>query len=196
MMNSMQSKKNSYLIALSIIVIGAFSRLIPHLPNFSMIEGLALFGGAYLGSRLLSVAVPIAALYVSDLVINNTVARPFFPEQEGFIFFHEYMIFNAVAMIAIVIVAQYALKKVTAGRVIASALASSLLFFVVSNIGSWISLPIYSKDFAGLAAAFIAAVPFYQNTWISGVLFSVLLFGSFELYKSYTGSKLKTAVAE
>lgn len=193
MKNSMQSKKNSYLIALSIIVIGAFSRLIPHMPNFSMIEGLALFGGAYLGSRLLSMAVPVVALYLSDLVINNTVARPFFPDHEGLVFFHEYMIFNAVAMIAIVLLAQFALKKVTAGRVISSALVASLLFFVVTNVGSWLTQPIYSKDFAGLAAAFTAAVPFYQNTWISGVLFSVLLFGSYELYQSYVSGKLQAA---
>jgi len=190
---TMQAKKNSIVVATAIIAIGAFSRLIPHMPNFSVIEALALFGGAYLTSRVLAVAVPIIALYLSDLVINNTIARPFFPEQEGIILYADYMPYNLLAMVAIVLLARVTLSKVSALRVLGSALGASVLFFIVTNVGSWLTYPIYSKDLAGLSAAFTAAVPFYQNTWVSSVLFSTVLFGSYELYKSYAASKLSVS---
>ena len=43
---------------------------IPHPPNFSPIEAVALFGGTYFAKRYWALIVPMAALFLSDLVLG------------------------------------------------------------------------------------------------------------------------------
>lgn len=181
--------QNSYIVAILLIFVGAFSRLIDRLPNFSAMEALALFGGAYLASRVLAYIVPIISIYLSDLIINNTIARQFFPDHEGLVLFDTYMIYNIIAMLAIVAIGRVLLKKVSAPKVLGGALVASSVFFVITNIGSWLSMPIYTKDIAGLTACFTAARPFFNNSLISNLVFSIILFGSYELYKRYIAQK-------
>jgi len=190
----MKANKNNFIVAGTLIFIGAFSRLLDFLPNFSPMESIALFGAAYLGHKVLAYLVPLVAMYMSDLVLNNTVARVFFPDVEGFVFFHEYMIYNALGMIAIVALGRVLLsgKEIKAMPILGSALAASAIFFIITNIGSWLTPPLYTRDLTGLTAAFTAAIPFFNTSWISTLLFSGLLFGSFELFKRYQASKLVT----
>ena len=60
------------------VLIAAFSRLIPHPPNFTPIGGMALFGAAYFSKRYLGFLVPLAAMWLSDLVYNNLICRSSF----------------------------------------------------------------------------------------------------------------------
>ena len=57
------------------IVAAALSRLLPHPPNFSPVEAMALFGGAYFASRAWAVAVPLLAMLLSDLVMAAMLAN-------------------------------------------------------------------------------------------------------------------------
>lgn len=184
----MQNKKNNFLVAGGLIVAGSFSRLIEHIPNFSAFEALALFGGAYLFSKAAAYLVPLVAMYASDLVLNNTIMRPFFADKEGFVFFDTYMIYNVIAMLAVVAVARVLLRKVTGLKVIGASLTASSLFFVITNFGSWLTLP-YPKDLSGLVLAYEAALPFYQTSVVSSLLFTIILFGSYELYQWYLVQK-------
>src|SRR3954447_13077099 len=54
---------------LSAIIVAAGLRLVPHPPNFSPIDAMALFSGAYLGRRALAFMAPLGALLLSDLVL-------------------------------------------------------------------------------------------------------------------------------
>ena len=49
------------------IVAAAALRLVPHPPNFSPIDAMALFSGAYLGRRALAFVAPLAAGVVADV---------------------------------------------------------------------------------------------------------------------------------
>ena len=68
-------------LALSgLIVLAALSRLLPHPPNFSPVEAIALFGGAYFASRAWAVVVPLVGMFLSEVsvevpVIANTSWR-------------------------------------------------------------------------------------------------------------------------
>ena len=53
-----------------IILAAAFTRLIPHPPNATAIGAIALFGGAYFNKKSLAFAVPIIAMFLSDLIIG------------------------------------------------------------------------------------------------------------------------------
>jgi len=54
----------------ALIFLAALSRLIPHPPNFSPVEAVALFGGAYFANRTWALVVPLIGMFVSDLALG------------------------------------------------------------------------------------------------------------------------------
>ena len=58
---------------IALILFASFSRIIPHMPNFTPIGAMALFGGAYLKNKSHAFLIPVLSLWISDLVINNFV---------------------------------------------------------------------------------------------------------------------------
>ena len=151
---------------LSAIAAAAALRLVPHPPNFSPIDAMALFSGAYLARKgVLAFAAPLGALFLSDLVLG---------------FYHGMAtVYLSVALI--VLLGSVALQRVSAVRVVGAALASSVLFFVVTNFGMWLSSGIYPRTLAGLEACYVAAIPFYQNTLAGDLFYAAVLFGGFKL---------------
>src|SRR6266436_10064817 len=103
------------LVALiSIILAASLSRLIPHPPNVTSLTAVALFGGAYFSDRLLAFLVPLAALFLSDLVL-------------GF-YHHMEVVYASFALI--VCIGLWLQKDRSALHIAGAALASSVLFFV------------------------------------------------------------------
>jgi hypothetical protein len=64
-------------------------------------------------------------------------------------------------------------------RIAGAALASSVVFFVVTNFGVWVFGSRYPKTAAGLLACYVAAIPFFQNTLAGDALYTAVLFGGF-----------------
>ena len=152
-------------VLLSAIAAAAALRLVPHPPNFTPIGAMALFGGAYLGRRWLAFAAPLAALLLSDLMLG----------------FYSGMWVQYIAVAVIVLVAWGVLNRVSAVRVIGAALASSVAFFLLTNFGTWALSGMYPLTAAGLAACYVAAIPFFQNTVAGDLFYGGLLFGGFAL---------------
>jgi len=140
-------------------------RLVPHPPNFSPIDAMALFGGSYLGRRWLAFAAPIGALLVSDLVLG----------------FYPGMLVQYGAVALIVGLGIFGLRRRSAIRIGGAALGASLLFFLVTNFAVWASSGMYAHTAAGLASCYVAAIPFLQNTIAADLFYSALLFGGFAL---------------
>ncbi len=184
-------KPNNQIIPVIILMLTCgLIRILPHMPNFFPLESLTLFGAAYLQRKQLAVLFPLLMLYVSDFVINNTVARSFFKEQEGIVWFSNYMIYNLLSIIIIVFASQYLLKKVNFKNVLISVLSASVLFFLITNFGAWAgSSSIYSKDISGLMAAYAAGIPFFRTSLITNILFSGVIFGGLEIYLSLARRK-------
>ena len=153
------------LAILAAIAAAAALRLVPHPPNFTPIAAMALFGAAYLGRNPLAFAAPLGALLLSDLVLG----------------FYSGMWVQYVSVALVVLIGWLALGKVTALRVGAAAIASSVLFFVTTNFGVWLLGTMYPHTLAGLAASYVAAIPFFQNTVAGDLFYSGLLFGGFAL---------------
>ena len=161
----MTSNHARLLAILSAILIAAALRLVPHPPNFTPIAAMALFGGAYLDRRALAFAAPLGALLLSDLVLG------FYPE----------LVFVYLSTAATVAIGWALTKRRTAVGVGLAALAGAVLVFVVTNFGVWLVMDYYPKTLAGLAACYVAAIPFFQNTLAGDLVFSALLFGGFAL---------------
>ena len=153
----------------SAIAAAAALRLVPHPPNFSPIDAMALFSGAYLGRRALAFAAPLAALLLSDFVLG-------FYAGMGFVY----------ASVALIVLIGWLLsEKKTALRIGAAAVAGSVAFFVITNFGMWLFSGFYPVTPAGLEACYVAAIPFFQNTVAGDLFYAALLFGGFALLEQF-----------
>ena len=150
---------------LTAIFVAAALRLVPHPPNFTPIGAMALFGGAYFGRRAVAFAAPLGALLLSDAILGFHSGIPF--------------VYGSVALV--VLIGWAVAKRMTALTIAGAAVASSILFFALTNFGTWLTSGMYAPTLAGLAACYVAAIPFFQNTLAGDLLFSALLFGGFAL---------------
>ena len=154
------------IFAIITAIVGAAAlRLVPHPPNFAPIAAMALFSGAQLGRRPVAFAAPLGAMLLSDAVIG----------------FHSGMLFVYASVALIVLLGSFALSRVSVLRLTGAAIASSVLFFVVTNLGTWLLSGMYPLTAAGLAACYLAAIPFLQNTLAGDLFYAGLLFGGFAL---------------
>ena len=154
------------LAILSAILVAAALRLVPHPPNFTPIGAMALFSGAYLGRRgVIAFAAPLGALFLSDLVLGFYRGMP--------------TVYFSVALV--VIIGWLSLQRVSMLRVGAAAVVSSVLFFAITNFGTWLFSGFYPRTLAGLEACYVAAIPFFQNTVAGDLFYAALLFGGFKL---------------
>lgn len=148
-----------------IILLAVGMRLVPHPVNFSPVGAVALFSGAYLSRRWMALAVPLLILLLSDLYLG----------------FHSTVAFVYGGFALSVLVGCALQNKISVKSILAGSVGSSLIFFVVSNFGVWMMQDLYPKNAGGLMACFVAALPFFQNSLVSTVIYSAALFGLFEL---------------
>lgn len=161
-----------------LILLAAMSRLLPHPPNFSPIGGMALFGAAYYSRRSVAYLIPILAMWISDLAINNILYSQYF---DHFVWFYSGAIFTYGAFLLIVVYGRLILKKIRIANLVAAALGASVIFFLVSNFGVWLSSGMYPHSISGLMSCYAAGIPFFRNTLLGNLFCSGLLFGLFEL---------------
>jgi len=154
------------LMALLLILFAAFSRLVPHAPNFTPVISIALFAGAYLQKKF-AFLIPLAAMLMSDMIVGfyNPVS----------------MAFVYGSFLLIVAIGITTNNKVSVIRIGGFSLAGAVLFFVLTNLGVWI-VPnsMYPRTFAGLVECYVMAIPFFGNTIYSALLYSGLMFGMYE----------------
>jgi len=62
------------------------------------------------------------------------------------------------------------------------AIGSALSFFLVSDFAVWLEGSLYPHTLAGLSAAYVAAIPFFEKGIVSNLVFSAILFGLPALY--------------
>ena len=160
------------LATLTIIVLAtALFRLIPHWPNFTPVAALALFGAATFQRKWLGLAVPLMAMLVSDVLIG-------FHGNMGAV----YLSFGLTWLLGL-----WALQKPTAGHIALASVASSLLFFLITNFAVWYGSVFYPQNLSGLMSCYAAGLAFYNGTsfFLNGLFgdlfFSAVLFGGYYL---------------
>lgn len=175
-MNENQGQR-ALIIVFVLVLLAAIYRLLPHPHNFAPITGIALLSGSFLRKHgKIAFILPLVAIFLSDLVLNNTLYSSFYPEASGIIFFAPYMIATFLSIIVITGLGKM-LKRPKMLSIVGASIASSLIFFLITNMGSWLELPMYPKTLAGLGASITAGLPFFQFTILGDLVFSVSLFG-------------------
>ena len=161
-MDFFKTHKNSIIITL-IILVSALTRLVPHLPNFTPITAIALFGGVYFTNKITAYALPLVIMVLSDFILG----------------FSSITIFVYLAFIVVSFIGTQQ-KKVSIGSV----LLGGLSFFVITNFGVW--LLGYPKTWTGLVECYTLALPFFRNSILGDLFYSgVMVFGYQYIQKYY-----------
>ena len=150
------------MFAILLIAVGICSRLFAHMPQFTAILAVAMFGGMYLKPRQ-ALIIPVALMMATDFILG----------------FHDTMVFTWGSMLAVSLIGLWLKERKSFGTVLAGSIASSLLFFVVTNFGAWTS-PLYPHTWAGLRECYIMAIPFFRSTLLSTVAYSLVLYVGYE----------------
>lgn len=155
----------------AIVLAIALSRIVPHWPNFTPVAALALFGAATFERKWLGLAIPVAAMLLSDLLIG----------------FHANMGAVYVSFFLTWLLGLWTLSRPTTGRIAGASVASSVLFFLITNFAVWYGSSFYPQKLAGLLSCYAAGLAFYNGTsfFLNGLLgdlfFSAMLFGGYYL---------------
>lgn len=161
------------LFTLSAIIFAlAIFRLLPHLPNVSPVAAMALFGGAYFADKRMAFIVPFVALFLSDLILG----------------LHNSMIFVYTGFALTVAIGFLLKNRVTITNTAFAVVASSVLFFLLTNFGAWMTSGLYVKSAEGLMQAYVAGIPFFQNSLLGNLVFAAVIFGGYQLLQKNVGA--------
>lgn len=156
-------------VLLVLVVAVALYRVLPHLPNVTPVAAMALFAGTYFADRRLALLLPVAALLISDLFLGFYASMPFV-----------YIAFAITVGLGV-----FLSKRINAINVAASGLVGSILFFIITNFGTWLVGDMYPHDLAGLMQAYVAGIPFYRYTLLGDLFFIAVFFGGFSLIQQH-----------
>ena len=151
--------------AIGLTILAGITRMVQSL-NFAPVGALSLFAGARLRGWQ-AYALPIALMAITDPFVGGySLATPF-----------------VYSSFLISVWMGTKLRKTENPAWIGGmALAGSLQFFLVSNLGSWLDPHIaYAHNWSGLVACYSAAFPFYRHTFESDMLYTAILFGAHAL---------------
>ena len=147
---------------ISLILILALARLIPHPPNFTPIIAVAILSGYFFKNIYLSFAALLISLLLADFFIG----------------FYNNMLFVYLSLFLIAFVFYKISKQINFKNLFVCSFAGSLIFFVISNFGVWaLGSPgvydvEYEKSLNGLVECYILALPFFGNTFLSTLVFA------------------------
>ena len=160
-------------LALGLTVIGGVLRLLPHPWNFAPAGAMSLFAGSRLRGWQ-AYAVPILLMVATDplrVMIWNPGYQPF-DERTPFIY---------GSLLVSVWIGRHFVQKLGVSRIALAATAGSLQFFLITNAATWLTSGMYPHTVSGLAACFIAAIPWFGNTLASDLFYAGVFFGFYAL---------------
>jgi len=172
-------------VALSLTVLGAMARLLPHPPNFVPVGSMSLFAGARL-SVWQAYLVPLALMAVTDPILGAFYGVAAFSNMQLFVY---------ASFLISVWIGRRLRATENVSRIGASVVINSVQFFLLTNFGSWVVSHSYAKTLSGLAACYVAAIPFFGWTLASDLFYSGVLFGLYAWLSRTVATRERVAVA-
>lgn len=151
------------------ILLGLFSRFLPHPPNFTALNSIALFGACFLGSSTLSLLAVLTVMLITDLSFG----------------FHLSMPFVYLSYVVMIFMGDRCIKGKSIRCIPFYLILSSLIFFACTNFGVWLVDPFYPKTLVGLGICYLAAIPFLVNQIVGDLFYGIALFGCFNLAERF-----------
>jgi len=139
---------------------------LPHAWHFTPLAASLLYFGAR-GSRR-QIWVPLALLMATDVILTRFLWKyPFTWDTLAIWAWYAAVLWLGTSLSG----------KSGMWRVVVAAAASSVSFFVVSNFAVWATSSMYPGTLAGLVTCYDLAIPFFRNTAVSDMVFSLAFFG-------------------
>lgn len=132
----------------------AASRFIPHPPNFTSLIALSFYVPVLLGSRFIPVV--LISFAVTDMFIGM----------------HNVTFFTWGSILVIGLISKYFIKTIISRT--SGALVGATIFFIITNFGVWAN-GLYGYNIVGLISCYTLAIPFFMNTVISTLIFSIFI---------------------
>jgi len=171
-MDPMKNDTRARILMIAGMIFGAaLLRLMPHLPNFTPIAAIALFGGARLSKKWLAFAIPLGAMLVSDVALE--LVSPWGGFHRGM------PIVYATFALTVVIGLFVGARGSSPLSVFAGALSGATLFYLTTNFGVWLMGGLYPPTLSGLVSCYVAAIPFYGYQLAGDLVYAGVLFGAF-----------------
>lgn len=145
------------LLAVGLVVV----RMNDHMPNVTPVAAIALLAGASLPLPW-SAAVPLSAMAISDAFIGFA-SLPI-----------TVSVYGSFALTALL--GRWLKRRRGAGRVMAASLASSTLFYLITNGAVWWFSGLYARTLDGLVLCYYLAIPFFRNTMLGDMAYAGSLF--------------------
>ena len=146
------------LYPIGVILFLAFSRLIPHPPNFTPIISMALLSGYFFSNIYLSVIILLISIFVSDFFLG----------------FYENMLYVYFSIVLINLIFFNISYKINFKNLYLFGCLAALIFYFISNFSVWATGTLYEKNLTGLINCYFLALPFLKNTLISTLFYSYL----------------------
>ena len=156
----MNLTKITIITLLSIMI----TRFIPHPPNFTSLIAISFYIPLIFG--IMYMPVVLFSFVITDILIG----------------FHNILFFTWGSVVIIGLLSKYFTSLGFKFRIF-GALSAAVLFFIVTNLGVWLSGS-YGYDLAGLITCYTLALPFFGNTLISTIIYSLII-EVFYKYKDY-----------
>jgi len=155
------------MLAYIFVLVAVAVRFMPHPFAFTPVGAALLYFGARTPRRRMW--VPLALLAASDVVLTTLVYRyPFSWDH-----------FVTWAWYAGMLWLGSTIKRDSgAVRILGTAVAGSISFFLVSNFAVWAAWEMYPRTLAGLMTCYGAGLPFFRSTVAGDLLFTAVMFGA------------------
>ncbi|MBI2474600.1 MAG: hypothetical protein HYV68_02775 [Candidatus Taylorbacteria bacterium] len=157
--------KIKILIAVGLIGLAVVGRLVPHLWNMTPVAAVGLLAGSRMGLGW-GIAVPLLAMAITDPILGFAGLSVMA------------IIYGCFALTGLTGYFLRNSKKVYA--ILGGSFVSTMIFFFATNAATWRWGTMYPHDFSGLAASYIAGIPFLQNQLIGDLFFTSALFLAWE----------------
>lgn len=153
------------------ILIGIFSRIIPHPFDATATISLALWAPLFF-KRSFGLMISLVSLSLSDLCLHAQFHYPVFGS---------WSLFTYSATLALVI-----LNRGKPNAMLWITALGVLGFWVWTNFGTWLcTQDMYPKTVEGLIACFVAGLPFLKNSLIASLIYSLVLGHLYKKIKNY-----------
>jgi hypothetical protein len=164
------------------------------LSEFAPGSAIALCCAAYFPPKF-KFTVPLGALFVSDLVLNYRYGASLLDPQ----IICRYFALAVVCCIGLAVQHRASLKTLLPASILAS-----VVFYLLTNLFSWLSDPGYAKTFAGLIQALTVGLPqysgtptwmFFRNSLVSNLFFTLIFVLTVNFGRNLERSRMRAAIS-
>lgn len=182
----MKLHKSLFLAFGLLIIVGSVLRVAGYAPQIAM----AIFGAAVISDKRMAFVLPLVSMFLSD-VLYEVLYRAGYMEYGGI---YEGQITNYLVLAAITFLG-FAARNGNWGRIAIVTVSAPVLFFIISNFFVWfggggLQRP---KTFDGLMMCYTDALPFFRDSLMYTIVFSIVLFGGYFLIQRFVLSRKQLA---